>query len=52
MHENTTKLHKKAQAETVSDINLKAKKIAVDLKLENIKEAIPEKEASVSLKDH
>ena len=36
IHESRTKLYKKAEPETVSKINKKAKEIAVDLKLADI----------------
>ena len=52
LHESTTKLYKKTGPETVSTINKEAKKIAVDLKIADRVEALPDKEAFVSLKDH
>ena len=52
IHESTTKLYKKAEPETVNKINRKAMEIAVDLKLADTIEALPNKEDFVNLKVH
>ena len=52
LHENATKNYRIAEPQTVSKINTKAKAIAVELKIEDRIESLPEKEAFISIKDH
>ena len=50
--ENITKTYKKADNEIIKDINKEAKKIAVNLKLEEKMESYADRNAFITLKDH
>ena len=50
--ENVTKSYKKAEPNIYNNINLEAKKIAIDLKIADKVECLAKKEAFITLKDH
>ena len=50
--ENITKTYKKADNKIIKDINKEAKKIAVNLKLEEKMESYADRNAFITLKDH
>ena len=52
LHDNITKIYKKSDQRNINNINRDAKKIAVDLDLEDRIEKMQESESYITVKDH
>ena len=52
LHDNITKKYKKSDQRNINNINRDAKKIAVDLDLEDRIEKMQESESYITVKDH